>query len=243
VLILGLDLETSGLDPKVDRIIEVGAVLFDWDTQKPMQMISELVDPLMDLSIDEFTLTGEIIEHTGITMEMLETFGSDERDVLRMIEQMAEKADYRMGHFCNDFDALFLQEAYARTGITEPALDWLDTSIDVRYPEKIKTRNLRHLAAEHGFLNPFPHRAVFDVLTMFKVAGCYNLEDIIARAKEPTVYVQALVKFEVNHLAKDRGYRWNPAKKIWWKQFKVSDFEAERQDYGFATQFLTEAPE
>ena len=243
MLVLGIDLETSGLDPKVDRIIEVGAVLWDWEKRVPMQMISELVDPCMSVGIDDFCIDPEIEEHTGISDEMLDSFGADEKDVLFMVEQMAERADYRMGHFCNDFDALFLHEAYARTPVIEAQLPWLDTAIDIKYPAKIKTRNLRHLASEHGFLNPFSHRAVFDVLTMFTVASNYSIEEIIARSKEPTVYVQALVEFKNNQLAKDRAYRWCPSKKIWWKQFKVSDFEAERQDYGFSTQFLTEAPE
>ena len=45
MLLLGIDLETDGLDPKVNNILEVGAVLYDWDTKTPVQMLSEFIDP------------------------------------------------------------------------------------------------------------------------------------------------------------------------------------------------------
>ena len=240
-LILGIDLETSGLDPKKDRIVELGAVLYDWELQIPVQMISKIIDPAMENG--EFKISEESEELTGISDHMLGKYGAYEKDVLVELQGLSQFADYRMGHFCNDFDALFMIESYARTAVEEPSLTWLDTSIDIRYPEHIKTRNLKHLAAEHGFLNPFPHRAVFDVLTMLRIASCYKLEDIIARSKEPTVYVQALVSFEEKDFAKDRGYRWCAPRKIWWRSWKLSDYEADKMECGFRTQLLPEAPE
>jgi DNA polymerase-3 subunit epsilon len=152
-----------------------------------------------------------------------------------------------MAHFGNDFDRLFYEAALSRLGIDAPAVPWLDSSIDVKYPAHIKTRNLRHLASEHSFLNPFSHRAVFDVLTMLKVASCYDLDAIIARANEPTLFVEAIVSFQEKDKAKDRGYRWfagsQTARKCWWKQFKASDYEIERETCGFDTFILPGAPE
>ena len=120
---------------------------------------------------------------------------------------------------------------------------WLDTIIDIKFPESIKTRNLHHLGADHQTLNPFRHRAVFDVLTMFKVMEHYDIDAIIARSKEPVLYVQALVSFEEKELAKERGYHWCAPKKIWWRSWKSSDFEADKLECGFRTQFLNGAPE
>ena len=53
-LILGIDLEGmnedlvfSGVNTKVDRVTEVGAVLWDFDAKKPLQIMSELIDEAM----------------------------------------------------------------------------------------------------------------------------------------------------------------------------------------------------
>lgn len=234
--IVGVDFETTGLDPKADRIIECGAVLYDWDTKMPLQLLSDFVLP-------ERPIPEEITKLTGITDELVDANGASEREVLTDFTCMLLSADYVMAHFGNDFDRLFFKEACIRLGWDVPEGQWIDSANDIKYPESIKTRNLRHLAAEHNFLNSFSHRAVFDVLTMLKVASNYNIEEIIARSKEPTLYVQAVVSFDEKEFAKERGYRWCAAKKIWWKQLKQSDYEAEKFEYPFRTQLLAEAPE
>jgi DNA polymerase III subunit epsilon len=241
MLLLGIDIETSGTDPKVDRIIEIGCVLYDWDTKMPMQMLSELIDPAMETP--EWQLPQEITEITGITLSALDKYGRYEKDVLAQVNDMAQFADYAVAHFGNDFDRPFLVEAYQRTSMPMFGQGFLDTSIDVKYPDRIKTRNLRHLAAEHGFLNPFSHRAVFDVLTMLNVMSGYDIDAIIARSQEPTLFVQALVSFEEKELAKERGYHWCAPKKVWWRSWKSSDYEADKMECGFRTQLLNGAPE
>lgn len=234
--LLGIDIESSGLEPKADRIIELGVVLLDWDTKMPMAMLSELVDPKMEN--EEFKLPEEITALTGITEAALEEFGGFEKDVLAKLDAMAATADFYVGHNANVFDRLFLEEAYRRNGMTLAEKPWIDTLTDVRFPETIKTRNLNYLAADHQTINPFRHRAVFDVLTMFKVMGFYDLNEIIARAAEPTLYVQAVVSFDEKEKAKELGFRWFAPDKIWWRSWKSSDYEAVKDTCGFKTRLL-----
>jgi DNA polymerase III subunit epsilon len=240
-ILLGIDVETSGLDPENDWIIEIGAVLYDWDTKMPMQILSELVDPTMEDR--DWTLPEEITEITGITFDALLKYGAFEKDVLIKLESMIQLADYYVAHNGNAFDRHFMEAAYGRHSMGMPGKPWLDTMQDIKFDASIKTRNLHHLGADHMILNPFRHRAVFDVLTMFKVMEHYDLEAIIARSQEPTLFVQALVSFDEKELAKDRGYRWCAPKKIWWKSAKQSDHEAEKLECGFRTQLLDKAPE
>jgi DNA polymerase III subunit epsilon len=236
--ILGLDFETTGLSWKEDRIIEVGAVLYDWDTETPLCLLSQLVDP-------KRPIPEEISKLTGITDALIASYAKPENDVLDSLLCLMGQADYVMAHNGSEFDKLFFDALMARLrpGTTTYDKPWLDTRYDIVFPESITTRNLRFLAAEHGFLNPFAHRAVFDVLTMLRVARQYPLESIIARAKEPNVCVQAIVSFDDKEKAKARGYYWFGPKKLWWRSMKVSDYEVEKTTCGFNTTILTEKPE
>jgi len=152
------------------------------------------------------------------------------------------KSDYAMAHNA-EFDKGFYYAALDHHRYERPPILFLDTKMDIKFPEKITTRNLRHLASEHEFLNPFSHRAVFDVLTMLRVAGRYDLDTIIARAKEPTVFVRAMVTFDDKEKAKARGYYWCAPQKIWWRSFKESDYLGEKDTCGFQTTLLQGAPE
>ena len=236
MLLCGIDFETTGLVPATDRIIEAGAVLWDTEANLPIQMLSEFIDPQVEVS-------AEITAITGITGAMVERYGERESTVIYRIIAMLQMADYGMAHNGTTFDKLFFDAACKRSAIVAPERIWLDTKIDIKFPENITTRNLRHLAAEHSFLNPFCHRAVFDVMTMLKVASYYDLNAIIERAKEPTLYVQALVTFDEKEKAKERGYCWYAPQKLWWREFKESDYLAERDTCGFVTRLLERAPE
>lgn len=235
ILICGLDFETTGLDPKEDRVIEVGAVLWDWERSLPLRLMSELVsgNPVSE----------EITALTGIDNDLLTNYGEKEDVVFSHLCDLIDECDYVMAHNGTTFDKLFFDETMKRIRFDGSEKPWLDTKIDIVYPASITTRNLRHLASEHQFLNPFAHRAVFDVLTMLKVASNYPITNIIERANEPTLFVQALVSFDEKELAKARGYYWCAPKKIWWRSMKSSDYEIEKQQCGFRTQLLAAAPE
>jgi DNA polymerase-3 subunit epsilon len=240
--ILGVDFETTGLSWQDDRIIEVGAVLYDWQTETPLRLYSQLVNPGRPLP-------AAIVALTGITDELIATYGQNQESALYALIQLIEQSDFVMAHNGSEFDKLFFDSWIAQvenaggsvgTGWERP---WLDTRCDIVFPEAVTTRNLKFLAAEHGFLNPFAHRAVFDVLTMLKVARQYPLEAIVARSKEPTLYIQAVVSFDDKDKAKARGYFWCAPRKIWWRSIKQSDYVREQAECGFRTSLLSQKPE
>lgn len=236
-LVCGLDFETTGLDPENDRVIEIGAVLYEWETSLPVQFYSTLVRP-------DRPIPPEITKITGITDEQVDCYGKPETKAFQDLEDLLVFADYAMAFHGNEFDRPFYLATCSRCGHEPSPIMWLDVAIDIKYPENIKTRNLQHLAAEFMFLNPFRHRAVFDVLTMFKVAQNFSLDDIIARAQEPTFYVQIFSSYEDKEKVKALGYRWFPEKKMWWKgPIKQSDYLLERDTCGFRTELIEKAPE
>jgi DNA polymerase-3 subunit epsilon len=235
VLILGLDVETTGLSAVDDKIIEVGAALYDTVLAAPVQILSVLVNP-------ERKIPQEITEITGIADDEVEVFGIPENKAIDQLQDMMTYAEAVMAHNA-PFDRGFIEQAIIRSGRPPIELPWIDSVMDVKYPANITTRNLRHLAAEHGFINPWAHRSIFDVMTMLRIASCYDWDAIVARSKELTVYLQAVVSFDEKEKAKERGYRWYAPSKIWWKSFKFSDAEVEVAECGFRTNRLQNAPE
>jgi DNA polymerase III subunit epsilon len=234
--VAGIDYETSGLLATEDRIIEVACCLYEWETGVPLQILSTLVRP-------DRPIPPEITKLTGITDEQVDVYGRPEKPVFLELNTMIDSADYVLAHNGNSFDHPFYLATCHRLGLEPSSVFWLDSLTDVRWPETIKTRNLGHLAADHGFASPFRHRALFDVMTMLKLASLYSLDDIIARAQEPTLHVQALVSFDEKEKVKERGYHWYAPTKTWWRDFKSSDFAAEKDTCGFRTQLLDKAPE
>jgi DNA polymerase-3 subunit epsilon len=226
VLWLGIDLETSGLDANECVITEVGLVLWDTVDAKPVLMKSFFVD-------SGIQLTKEITELTGITSEMLRKYGEGQGSVCIETEKMMLKAEACVAHNA-PFDRRFIVKMFEQCGTPMPEKLWIDTSADIPYPASITTRKLTHLAAEHGFVNPFPHRALTDVLTMLQIASKYPADTIMAYAQSPTVTILAKTTFEERELPKARGYRWDAGIKKWTKNVKEFQLEEETKNAPFS---------
>jgi DNA polymerase-3 subunit epsilon len=81
------------------------------------------------------------------------------------------------------------------------------------------------MATDHGFLNPFPHNAVADALTVLKLVSMYNIDEMVARAKEPNVVLSSFQAFEENAAAKKLKFGWKPELKKWLRVVKFSDVD------------------
>ena len=218
--LLGLDFETSGLSPENDLILEVGAVIWDTDLHVPIAIDNFFVNWGIDVS-------EEITEINGIQQRFLDDHGLDPLFALNRLGLLEDKTEITVAHNGNLFDRPFRREWNKRLLPQPPADDrlWIDTHVDLDYPDKVSTRRLTYLAAEHGFLNPFAHRAVFDVLTMMVILDKYPLEEVIFSAKQPTVLVQALVSYDNRQLAKDNFFYWDGEKKAWLRSMKKHKLE------------------
>ena len=233
---LGLDLETTGLDTAACEIIEIGAVLWDVEAKTPVDIYSSMIKLPPGVS-----LTKEITEITGITPEMLEQFGYPFAGAVMQLRQMLLKAAFVVAHNGQGFDRPIIQRVWRKNQNEEfPGRPWIDTTTDVPYNEKIRGRSLTLLAAEHRFLNPFPHRAVFDVMTMLVILSNYDPEIVVKRALSPRVLLQAVVGYADNKKAKDRGYRWNPEKRMWLKMMLEEEAGLEKIEADFEVKELRE---
>jgi DNA polymerase III epsilon subunit-like protein len=223
---LGYDLETTGLNVKEERITEVGAVLWDVKEKKPVEVYNALV------KIDR-PLTPAIVKLTGLTDDILSKHGKSFVDAVKGMFELATHATHYVAHNGSLFDQPFLKEECVRNGVTFLERPLIDSSVDVPYPAEISTRKLVHLAAEHNFLNPYAHRAVFDVLTMMTVVSKYDSEEIIRYSESPNVTIRAMVEYADRAKASTKGYRWDGEKKFWTKTIKGFQLEKEKQESTF----------
>ena len=238
MLILGFDTETTGLNLQSDHIVQFGAVL--WDTQakkkKAKMKIDMLVNSPLITEIDPVAS-----EVNGITLADLELYGEDPAIVFPMIMSLFKEADAICAHNGNLFDKPMLKYNCERYGFKMVDKIWIDTTCDIEYPSHINTRKLSYLATEHGFVNPFPHDAISDVLTMLKVADLYDWDKMLEYAKSPTLTVMAESTFQQKELCKKQNYRWEGETKRWVKSikdFQLAETEKAGREAGFNVRVL-----
>lgn len=213
-----VDLETTGLDYSRDKIIEIGLLQFAIRKNEPpvvQEMYSALEDP-------EEPLKEEITKITGLTDPYLK---GRKIDWLK-VQHLFENSSIAIAHNAK-FDSQFLkkQEFYNNIDI-----HWACSMEHIDWQEKgFKTRSLNYLAADHGFLNPFAHRALFDCALTFRVVTPY-IQELIQNSYEKQFLIQAFeAPFEAKDLLKQRKYQWNPGEKVWQKFVIQGNLDQERQ--------------
>lgn len=234
--LLGVDFETtfsSNFDVKQVRITEVGAVLMDWASKTPLEILSTLV-----FAEDYPSSPPELVELTGITDEMLKTRGAVPKVALLRLTQLLNECDFAVAHNGTSFDRPIYFYECQRHSLEPSKVQWIDTRTDIPFPKRISERKLIHLASAHGFINPFQHRALFDVLTMMKILSYYDITQVVELAKQPLIHSIARVSFQDKDKAKERGYYWDGEKKAWFKPMKEGQFEQECKEAPFVCEKL-----
>lgn len=229
-----LDLETTGLDINRDRIIEIGYAIYDSSEKCPLVMRSHFI--LQDKPLNE-----EIKRITGIKDAMINEFGVSLAVALNELVVLIESCGVVAfaGHNALSFDKPFLKNEMSRVGLTLKELPWLDTKIDLPLDYAPKSTSLGYMAADHGFLNPFAHRALFDVLTCGVLISMYSIDKLADTIKSPLIEIRAVVTYDDRSKAQKRGYYWDPARKYWCKQMRECNFERERQEADFQVVVIT----
>jgi len=142
-----LDLETTGLDPARDRVIEVGAVAFT--PEGVTASMERLVDP--GRSVPE-----PVLRLTGIKPEELRGAASEQA-------ALAELGDFLRGRQPVGHGARLDVDFLMAAGHWDETLEILDT-LDVAriLLPAAGSHSLPLLATELGFAQPRPHRALDD---------------------------------------------------------------------------------
>lgn len=223
-----LDLETTGLDPKHDVIIELAVMQLELNGQNEVIAFdaprSWLQDPGRELPERIEWLTG--LDHIGLANHRI-----DDDAVIEIISN----ADLCVAHNAR-FDRAFFEHRYPELSDKAWAcsmveIDWLELEFD--------GRSLNHLAMQLGFFNN-AHRAPDDVWTLFHLlrsapksrfdlGASPSLFDRLIRASErPSYRVEAVgAPFSLKDRLKARRYNWDSARRVWWIEVDQTQFPDE----------------
>jgi DNA polymerase-3 subunit epsilon len=232
MLVLGLDLESTTFDLDILRITEFGTVLYDTDLKCPIEVQADIVyEPDIKLPMDPF-----VVGLTGITDQMVQNYGKSPKEVLERFFSLYERADYVVAHNGNEFDCPALGRFIKRyeselSHIPEPK-HWIDTMIDLPYGEYVTTRKLEDLTGRHGFLNPFPHRAFTDVMSMLRIMSEYPMEQVLEISHSPTLVFKANVDYHDREVAKAAKFRWDSGTRRWLYKKKLALLDQEAYEAG-----------
>jgi DNA polymerase-3 subunit epsilon len=202
---LFVDVETTGLDPARDEIIELAMAPFTYDLNGEVTRIGEAFCALREPSIP---ITAQITSLTGITQEMVAGQVIDPDQVAAF----AAPAAIVIAHNAA-FDRRFL-ERFCQTFTTKP---WACSMSQVDWAlEGHEGARLAHLAAGAGFFYD-KHRALNDchagielLARTMKTSGKPALAQLLDAARRPSWRIWAENSpFELKDVLKMRGYRWN----------------------------------
>ena len=147
-----IDVETTGGDPKRERITEVAIVLHDGE--KIVDRFSSLVNP--EVPIPDF-----ITQVTGIDNDMVKD-APKFYEIARQIVEITEGAVF-VAHNAR-FDYSFIQKEFRRLGYTFTRKQLCTVQLSRKLMPQLKSHSLGNLCRHLGIVNTQAHRAMSDTL-------------------------------------------------------------------------------
>lgn len=250
-MILLIDFEATGIDPRTAQIIEIGAVVVDdgfnvCSTEDRNLFVSALVKQ------PGVVLTPEVEAVTHITQAMLDADGIPLDTALDKLGDLMEGVDYAIA-YNRSYDEVLFKHELDRSKLFSSNLQclrsipWLCAMADIEANYKFKSWKQMHIALDHGVsVHPKElHRAIADVELMRKilVASGTTVHEMYTFQQDPWVYLAAECKAPwldnkaSTNLAKEHGYAWEQARgdydgrrfeKTWVKRVKQKNVNEER---------------
>ena len=219
-----LDVETTGLDFKKHKVIDVAIVLFTFD--RITGNVCSILEEFQELQDPEEPLSEETKNITGYTDEDLK----GKKINWESVDQLLSKAHILIAHN-SKFDRPFLEKYSEKSkekiwGCSCFQVDWIGKGHDVA---KLST-----LAKDHGFFFD-AHKALIDVKAGVKLLSMIDpdsnspyLFELLENAKIPQKIVIARgSKFDFKDSLKEFGFRWDQKNKIWKAKTKKTDSKFE----------------
>jgi DNA polymerase-3 subunit epsilon len=220
-----IDTETTGMDSKTDRIIEIGIVVFEYAAETAV--VGPVVGHLSALEDPGRPIPPEAIAINHITDEMVRGKRFDDTAVAQLLEGVSLVIAHNA-----KFDRPFLEARFPLF----MKMYWACSIRDVAWRDSgYASSALEFLAYRMGFYYD-GHRAEIDCRALLAVLArpldgttdAPALKALLDHARGKTFKLFALNSpFESKELLKGRGYRWEPDGKVWALELDAINLDAE----------------
>jgi DNA polymerase-3 subunit epsilon len=220
-----LDTETTGLDSTVDEVIELAMIPFSFTVSGD---ILDCGEPWHSYRQPSRPISAEITTLTGITADMVAGQVISPDDVAAFIDD----AHLIVAHHA-EFDRLFCERlcprfATKRWACSMDEIDWKSVGFEGRC--------LRFLVMQAGYFYE-AHRATADCQAALQLLSeprkmpgrfCPPFALLLEEARRPSYRVIAADSpFKRKEALKSRKYRWEPDRKVWFRDVKQATLAEE----------------
>jgi len=226
-----LDLETTGLDKKEDKIIEIAIKCIEITKENGADIA--VIDSYESLQDPGCPIPESSTQINGITDEMVQGKSID----WDYVENILNKSQLIIAHNAQ-FDRSFMDLTLS---LSKNKI-WACSINDIDWDKRgFKSFKQELLCIWHGFYYD-SHRAMIDVdalihlLTHSSYVNNKPIVELIQNAKKPICRVEAtFAKFKYKNLLKKRQYRWynadsgNKDDNVWYKLIQHPNIESERE--------------
>lgn len=222
-----LDVETTGLDPLRDEIVELGMVKFEFSPDGRVFRVLSTFEAFREPSAP---IPPEITRLTGITYDMVEGKSINPLEVAGFVDDVAIVIAHNAA-----FDRRFCERAWPVFTLKA----WACSMSEVNWHEEgFEGTKLGYLLAGCGLFHD-GHRAAEDCRAVLEVlasplsrSGETALKRLLDTARGVTVRIWAdRAPYELREVLRVRGYRWSDGTdgglRAWWIDVAEAELDAE----------------
>lgn len=257
MIICAFDTETTGVNPTIDRITEIGAVVFKHGTDNRNTPLGKYNALVYDEGQPE--QTEEIVEITGITNEMLKDEGIALTIALSNLTTLFNEIGWPDAFLAHNapFDKRMLHSAINRLDLLHDdtrklmEIPFVCSLSDIKYSKRQRCKQLSHLALDMGIMvDPTKlHRASDDCELLVELVTKMQVDfrALLQYSEQPDIIIRAVVPIPFGRsgdggkgkdAAKAAGFNWQTPNgtdlvftNMWVKKIKMSDLPAEKEKF------------
>jgi DNA polymerase-3 subunit epsilon len=233
--VLILDLETTGLNPNLDDVIEIGVILYSLKYGSIITQFSTLLPTQKDIN-NAYQTNFISIELANLNNVEFVQCAIDYFLIL------VDQAEFIVAH-----NAEFDKKWFGLDNKLLPKIDkhWVCTFADFIWDKNQKPTSLINTALNYDIAITNAHRALSDCLLISSLFNRLFERNILlstftkalTRSYESSLIIYANVGYDERNLAKEFGFFWDNFSRRWKKSLKSSDFDAEKYSYPFDISF------